>query len=82
MNYEGPHYNYDGLNLRNVEWYSGGMHLTTVRHACNMQCIVLLHPHKGSMCFIEHGDEKHKNEIELVKVLVLTSIIVVLMRLL
>jgi hypothetical protein len=40
--YEGPHYNHDGLDMRNVEWYSGGMQLSTVRHACNLQRIIPL----------------------------------------
>jgi len=38
--YEAPHYRFDGLDMRNVEWYSGGMQLCTVRHACNLQRII------------------------------------------
>eukprot|EP00548_Thalassiothrix_antarctica_P002397 CAMPEP_0194144478 /NCGR_PEP_ID=MMETSP0152-20130528/13533_1 /TAXON_ID=1049557 /ORGANISM="Thalassiothrix antarctica, Strain L6-D1" /LENGTH=376 /DNA_ID=CAMNT_0038844355 /DNA_START=345 /DNA_END=1472 /DNA_ORIENTATION=+ len=37
-----PHFRFDGLDLRDVEWWSGGLHLFTLRHACNMQRVVLL----------------------------------------
>lgn len=37
-----PHFRFDGLDLRDVEWWSGGLHLATLRHACNMQRIVTL----------------------------------------
>jgi hypothetical protein len=40
--YEAPHYRFDGLDLRDVEWWSGGLHLSTFRHACNMHRIVTL----------------------------------------
>mmetsp|Transcript_10751 Transcript_10751/g.15819 ORF Transcript_10751/g.15819 Transcript_10751/m.15819 type:complete len:498 (-) Transcript_10751:127-1620(-) len=36
------HFRFDGLDLRDVEWWSGGLHLVTLRHACNMQRIVTL----------------------------------------
>ena len=42
--YEAPHYRFDGLDARNVEWWSGGMSLATVRHACNLQRIIPLQP--------------------------------------
>jgi len=40
--FDAPHFRFDGLDLRDVEWWSGGLHLFTLRHACNMQRIVLL----------------------------------------
>ena len=40
--YESPHYNFDGLDPRNVEWWSGAMQLFSERHACNMLRILSL----------------------------------------
>lgn len=40
--FDPPHYRFDGLDLRDVEWWSGGLSLVTYRHACNMQRIVSL----------------------------------------
>jgi hypothetical protein len=34
--------NQDGLDPRNVEFWSGGLNLFTARHACNMQRLVML----------------------------------------
>ena len=53
--YEPPHYRFDGLDMRNVEWYSGGMQLSTVRHACNMHRIVLLDPSNFSKSLLYHS---------------------------
>ena len=44
--FEPPHFNYDGLDLRNVEYWSGGLSLVTSRHACNLQRIVSLDPNR------------------------------------
>ena len=52
--YEAPHYRFDGLDLRDVEWWSGGMHLVTKRHACNMQRIVSLKPDHFGKHLIYH----------------------------
>lgn len=61
--YEGPHYNHDGLDMRNVEWYSGGMQLATVRHACNLQRIVLLDPEHFSKSLLYHSANNKQRQL-------------------
>ena len=62
--YEGPHYNYDGLDMRNVEWYSGGMQLSTVRHACNMQRIIALQPLHFSKALLYHSANNKQRQLQ------------------
>jgi hypothetical protein len=62
--YEGPHYNHDGLDMRNVEWYSGGMQLSTVRHACNLQRIILLEPHNFSKSLLYHSANNKQRQLQ------------------
>jgi len=45
--YDAPHYNKDGLDNRNVEYWSGGMHLVTENHGCNLQRIISLDNPQG-----------------------------------
>ena len=52
--YEAPHYRFDGLDLRDVEWWSGGLHLATKRHACNMQRIISMKPEHLHLHFLYH----------------------------
>ena len=61
--YEGPHYNFDGLDMRNVEWYSGGMQLSTVRHACNMQRIIALEPQHFSKSLLYHTANNKQRQL-------------------
>jgi len=61
--YEAPHYRYDGLDMRNVEWYSGAMQLSTVRHACNMQRIILLDPEHFSKSLIYHTANNKQRQL-------------------
>lgn len=61
--YEPPDYNYDGLDLRNVEYWSGGMHLFTARHACNLQRIVLLQPDMFSRHLIYHTANNKQRQL-------------------
>jgi hypothetical protein len=61
--YEEPHYRFDGLDMRNVEWYSGGMQLSTVRHACNMQRIILLDPDQFSKSLIYHTANNKQRQL-------------------
>jgi hypothetical protein len=62
--YEAPHYNFDGLDMRNVEWYSGGMQLSTVRHACNMQRIVVLDPIHFSKSLLYHTANNKQRQLQ------------------
>ena len=61
--YEPPHYRFDGLDMRNVEWYSGGMQLTTTRHACNMQRVVMLEPANFSRSLIYHSANNKQRQL-------------------
>ena len=61
--YEAPHFNYDGLDLRDVEWWSGGLHLVTKRHACNLQRIVSLDPDKFHLHLLYHTANNKQNSL-------------------
>lgn len=61
--YDVPHYRFDGLDLRNVEYWSGGLHLVTTRHACNMQRIVSLEPKKFARHLIYHSSNNKQRQL-------------------
>lgn len=61
--YAAPHYRYDGLDLRDVEWWSGGLQLATKRHACNMQRIVSLKPEDFSKHLIYHSANNKQSQL-------------------
>ena len=61
--YAAPHYRYDGLDLRDVEWWSGGLQLATKRHACNMQRIVSLKPEGFSKHLIYHSANNKQSQL-------------------
>lgn len=61
--YEAPHYRFDGLDMRNVEWYSGGMQLSTVRHACNLQRIIMLDPKHFSKSLLYHSANNKQRQL-------------------
>jgi len=58
-----PHYNYDGLDPRNVEYWSGGLNLFTARHACNMQRLVSLDPDKFAKQLIYHSSNNKQRQL-------------------
>jgi hypothetical protein len=61
--YEPPHYRFDGLDLRNVEYWSGGLHLVTKRHACNMQRIISLEPEKFARHLLYHSANNKQRQL-------------------
>lgn len=61
--YESPHYRLDGLDQRNVEWWSGGISLVTQRHACNMQRIISLDPIKFSKHLLYHSANNKQRQL-------------------
>jgi hypothetical protein len=61
--YESPHYNLDGLDLRNVEYWSGGLHLFTKQHACNMQRIISLDPDRFVRHLIYHSANNKQRQL-------------------
>ena len=46
-----------------MEWYSGGMQLSTVRHACNMQRIILLEPESFSKSLLYHTANNKQRQL-------------------
>lgn len=64
--YASPHYRFDGLDLRDVEWWSGGLQLATKRHACNMQRIISLKsPEDFSKHLIYHSANNKQKQLGL-----------------
>ena len=61
--FDAPDFNLDGLDLRNVEYWSGGMHIFTARHACNLQRIVLLDPESFSKHLIYHTANNKQRQL-------------------
>jgi len=57
-----PHFNLDGLDLRNVEYWSGGLHLFTSQNACNLQRIVSLDPEGFSKHLIYHSSNNKQRQ--------------------
>jgi hypothetical protein len=61
--YDAPHYNLDGKDLRNVEYWSGGLHLFTRQHACNMQRVITLDPDGFSKHLIYHTANNKQRQL-------------------
>jgi hypothetical protein len=61
--YEAPHFNLDGLDMRNVEYWSGGLHLFTARHGCNLQRIIPLHPKNFSRHLLYHTANNKQRQL-------------------
>ncbi len=62
--FESPHFNHDGLDPRNVEWWSGGMGLFTSRHACNMQRIISLDIDRFPKHLIYHSANNKQRQLQ------------------
>lgn len=61
--FDSPHYNWDGLDPRNVEFWSGGLNLFTARHACNMQRLISLDPDKFAKQLIYHSANNKQRQL-------------------
>ena len=58
--YESPHFNLDGLDMRNVEYWSGGINIFTYEHGCNLQRIISLDPDRFARQLLYHtANNKH-----------------------
>lgn len=53
----------DGLDPRNVEFWSGGLNLFTARHACNMQRLVSLDPDNFARHLIYHSANNKQRQL-------------------
>jgi len=65
--FDSPHYNFDGLDPRNVEFWSGGLNLFTARHACNMQRLVSLDPDNFARHLIYHSANNKQRQLSVKK---------------
>ena len=61
--FDAPHFNFDGLDMRNVEYWSGGLQLFTARHGCNLQRIIPLHPTKLSRHLLYHSANNKQQQL-------------------
>jgi hypothetical protein len=61
--YEAPHYRFDGLDMRNVEWWSGGISLVTARHACNLQRFISLDPSRFARHLLYHSANNKQRQL-------------------
>ena len=61
--YDAPNYNHDGLDLRNVEWWSGGLSLFTKFHSCNMQRLISLEPSQFSRHLLYHSANNKQRQL-------------------
>lgn len=62
--YDEPCFPYDGLDLRNVEYWSGGMHLFQSFRACNLQRIIPLEPDQWSKHLIYHSANNKQRQLK------------------
>jgi hypothetical protein len=62
--YYAPHYRMDGLDLRNVEYWSGGLNLFTHQHACNLQRIIPINPYDFSRHLIYHTANNKQRQLK------------------
>ena len=62
--YDEPHYKFDGEDLRNVEYWSGGLHLVTRLNACNLQRIIPIDPEGFSRHLIYHTANNKQRQLQ------------------
>lgn len=62
--YDEPCYELDGLDLRNVEYWSGGMSLFQAYKACNLQRIISLDPDEFSRQLIYHTANNKQRQLK------------------
>jgi hypothetical protein len=61
--YDPGEYNSDGLDMRNVEYWSGGMHLVTKMHGCNLQRIIPLNETKFARSLLYHTANNKQRQL-------------------
>ena len=49
--------------MRNVEYWSGGMHIFTSKHACNLQRIIPLEPDKFARHLLYHTANNKQRQL-------------------
>lgn len=58
-----PHFNFDGLDLRNVEYWSGGLNIFTLEHGCNLQRIISLDPDRFARQLLWHTSNNKQRHL-------------------
>ena len=61
--YEDPEFRLDGLDTRNVEYWSGGLHMFTREHGCMLQRIVSLDPTLFSKQLLYHTANNKQRQL-------------------
>lgn len=61
--YDVPDYHFDGLDMRNVEYWSGGISLFTKRHACNLQRFISLDPDHFNRQLLYHTANNKQRQL-------------------
>lgn len=62
--FESPDYNFDGLDMRNVEYWSGGLNLYSREHGCNMYRIVSLEADRFSRQLLYHSANNKQRQLK------------------
>ena len=62
--FESPDYNFDGLDMRNVEYWSGGLNLYSREHGCNMYRIVSLEADRFSKQLLYHSANNKQRQLK------------------
>ena len=61
--YEAPNFKLDGLDTRNVEYWSGGLHMFTREYGCMLQRIVSLDPERFSRQLLYHTANNKQRQL-------------------
>lgn len=72
--FDSPHYNLDGLDMRNVEYWSGGLNIFTLEHGCNLQRIISLDPDRFSSQLLYHSSNNKQRHLTGAKQIKFTNI--------
>eukprot|EP00934_Nitzschia_sp_Nitz4_P007672 Nitzschia sp. Nitz4//scaffold399_size11037//4959//6446//NITZ4_009052-RA/size11037-processed-gene-0.1-mRNA-1//1//CDS//3329550325//7662//frame0 len=62
--YESPEYNRDGLDMRNVEYWSGGLSMFTREHGCNLQRVISLDPTRFAKSLLYHTANNKQRQLQ------------------
>ncbi|CAJ1949626.1 unnamed protein product [Cylindrotheca closterium] len=72
--FESPHYNLDGLDMRNVEYWSGGLNIFTLEHGCNLQRIISLDPDRFAAQLLYHTSNNKQRHLTGAKQIKFTNV--------
>jgi hypothetical protein len=61
--FDSPEFSLDGLDMRNVEYWSGGMEIFTKEHGCNLQRVVSLDPDRFARQLLYHTANNKQRQL-------------------